>query len=73
MGIKGTTIRQAAETGGHVLGQVVAVALGVALMIAGLALSVPMVTLPVGLPLGLAGVLLLLWGLASGAGRSGRE
>jgi hypothetical protein len=48
---------------GHLLGHVVAVALGFVLMIVGLAMGVTMVLLPVGIVIGLLGVAMVVSGL----------
>ena len=42
---------------------IMAIAVGAILTIIGLGMGVTMVLLPVGIPIGLAGVLLLAWGL----------
>ena len=55
--------RHLLETGERFLGHTIAVVAGLALMIVGLGMGVTMVLLPIGLPLGLAGLLLLMWGL----------
>jgi hypothetical protein len=51
------------ETGERILGHTIAIVAGLALMIVGLGMGVTMVLLPIGLPVGLAGLLLLMWGL----------
>jgi hypothetical protein len=55
------------KTGERILGHTLAIVLGVLLMIVGLGLGVTMVALPIGLPLGLAGLVLVMWGLYRGA------
>ena len=47
----------------------VAIIAGLAMMVLGLGLGVTMVLLPIGLPLGLAGLVVLIWGLTPGSGR----
>jgi hypothetical protein len=64
-----TSNRHLLQTGERFLGHLVAVVAGLVLMIAGLGLGVTMVLLPIGLPVGLAGLLLVLWGLYFGARR----
>lgn len=49
--------------GGHLLGHMVAVALGFVLIIVGLAMGVTMVLLPVGIVIGLLGVAMVVSGL----------
>lgn len=51
------------ETSERVVGHTIAIFGGFALAVLGVALSVTMVLLPIGLPIGLAGVMLLIWGL----------
>jgi cytochrome c biogenesis protein CcdA len=55
--------RHLMKTGARFFGHTLAVVLGLALMLVGLGMGVTMVMLPIGLPLGLAGVLLVVWGL----------
>lgn len=55
--------RQLWKRGGSLFGHGAAIVLGFGLMILGLGLGVSIVALPVGLLVGLAGILLLLWGL----------
>jgi hypothetical protein len=61
--------RHLLEVGERFLGHAIAVAVGFVLMVVGLGMGVTMVLLPIGLPLGLAGLLLLLWGLFFAAPR----
>jgi hypothetical protein len=61
--------RHLVKSGGRFLGHTMAVGAGIVLVIVGLGLGVTMVALPIGLPLGLAGLLLLLWGLFFAAPR----
>jgi hypothetical protein len=51
------------ETGSKIAIHTLAVILGAILVVIGLSLGVTMVLLPLGVPIGLAGVLVLLWGL----------
>jgi len=55
--------RHLVERGGRILGHTIAIVAGLVLVIIGLGLGVTMVLLPIGLPMGLAGILLLMWGL----------
>ena len=72
--------RRLLEAGERFLGHTIAVVAGLVLMIVGLGMGVTMVLLPIGLPVGLAGLLLVLWGLyfgpprqrTSGTGTPGR-
>ncbi len=63
------TNHQLAETGGKLAAHMLAVIAGVILVLIGLFLSIPMIGLPLGIPIGLAGVLVLLWGLFGKMGK----
>jgi hypothetical protein len=66
-----TPNRHLLETGERFLGHTIAIVAGLVLVIAGLGMGVTMVLLPIGLPVGLAGLLLIAWGLYFGSPRKG--
>jgi hypothetical protein len=60
---KKSTTRHMVEAGESFIGHVAAVVIGFVLMVVGLALGVTMIMLPLGLVVGIAGLLLVVWGL----------
>jgi hypothetical protein len=67
MRVSGPTSRNMVSLGERLLGRTIAIVLGIVLMLFGVGMGVTMVMLPVGVPVGLAGLMLLLWGLSSSA------
>jgi uncharacterized membrane protein YccF (DUF307 family) len=61
-----TVGRELANGVGRFAAHALAIVLGLILSVAGLAMGVSIALLPIGIPLGLAGLLLLMWGLFGG-------
>lgn len=55
-----------AEKSERFIGHIIAMVLGFVMMVVGLSLGVTIVALPIGLAIGIAGLLLLLWGVYFG-------
>lgn len=67
MNVHPTAGRELAKGAGRFAAHVLAIVLGIILSVCGLAMGVSIALLPISIPVGSIGLLLLMWGVFSGA------
>jgi hypothetical protein len=66
MNVDPNAAREVAKGAGRLIVHALSIVLGLILSVVGIAMGVSIALLPIGIPVGLAGLVLLMWGLFGG-------